>query len=56
MLEISLDSLDSAKDLKFVLERVTDKFDGIKSMENELKLRLFLNYYERQPIPPMPEE
>ena len=56
LLEISLDSLDSAKDLKFVLARITDKFDGIKPMENELKLGLILNYYERLPIPPMPEE
>lgn len=56
LLEVSLDSLDSAKDLKFVLAKITRKFDGIKSTGKELKLGLFFNYYERPTIPPLPEE
>ncbi len=55
LVEVTIDTNHSGKELKEVLTRLTRSFDEIKSEINDtIELRIFFDYFRQIPPPPMP--
>lgn len=52
IVQVSLDSLNSANDLKAMLSKITKSFDSFKTKDKNLNLMINFNYWKRFPIPP----
>lgn len=52
IVQVRLDSLNSANDLKVMLSEITKSFDSFKTKDKNLNLMINFNYWKRFPIPP----
>lgn len=52
IVQVRLDSLNSANDLKAMLSKITKSFDSFKTKDKNLNLMINFNYWKRFPILP----